>query len=88
MRELDEVNRKPPLTRSGRRITVMPWVTPRWLLKELWRAKVDAAAIRYSQNPCTETMAAYRSVLKTFADLVLRGKSPDETPMDRKQKPR
>jgi len=65
-----------------------PWATPRRLLVELWRAKVDAAAVRYSENPCTETKEAYRSVLKTFAGLVLRGKSPDEAPTHMKQKAR
>ena len=45
------------------------------LREELWRAKVEAAAVRYSENPCTETMAAYRRVLERFADLVLSHKA-------------
>jgi len=67
---------------------VAPWAIPRRLLEELWRAKVDAAAARYSENPCTETMAAYRIVLKKFADLVLKRKSPDEAPTHMEQKSR
>jgi len=30
-------------------------------------------AVHYSENPSTEAKAAYRSVLQTFANLVLRG---------------
>ena len=67
------------LTHSGRCIIATPRATPRRLLEKLWRAKVDAAAVRYSENPCPETMAACRSVLRRFADLVLTGKSPEET---------
>ena len=67
------------LTHSGRCI-IRRHGLPRRLLEELWRAKVDAAAARYSENPSTETLAAYRSVLKRFADLVLRGEAPEETP--------
>jgi hypothetical protein len=62
---------------SGRTTTLMTirlLVSRRWLREDLWRGKVEAAAVRYSENPCTETMAAYRSVLKEFADLVLRRK--------------
>ena len=40
-------------------------------------AKVEAAEVRYSDNPCIETKAVYLSVLKTFADLVLRGEAPE-----------
>jgi len=68
------------LTHSGRCIIATPRATPRRLLEKLRRAKVDAAAARYSENPSTETLAAYRSVLKRFADLVLRGEAPEETP--------
>jgi hypothetical protein len=41
-------------------------------------AKVEAAEIRYSETQSVETRAAYRGVLKTFADLVLRGETPEE----------
>ena len=49
-------------------------------LESLWRAKVEAARLRHSDEQSPETRAAYRSVLKTFADLVLRGKAPEEAP--------
>jgi len=45
-----------------------------------WRAELQGAEVGYSEDPCIETRAAYRSVLKTFADLVLRGEAPDEAP--------
>jgi hypothetical protein len=57
-------------------------------LENLWRARVEVAEVRYSENPCIETRAAYRGMLKTFADLVLRGESLDEAPTHMKQKPR
>lgn len=46
-----------------------------------------SSAVCYSDNPCIETEAVYLGVLKTFADLVLRGEAPDETLMQMKQKP-
>ena len=46
----------------------------RQMLEDLWRAKVEAAAARYSENPSIETKSAYLGVLDTFADLVLRAK--------------
>jgi hypothetical protein len=40
------------------------------------------------RTPAPKTMAAYRSVLKRFADLVLRGEAPEETPTHKKEKHR
>jgi len=45
--------------------------------ENLWRAKFEAAEVCYADNPCSETKAVYLSVLKTFADLVLRGEAPE-----------
>jgi hypothetical protein len=50
-------------------------------LENFWRAKLEAAAVHYSENPSTEAKAAYRSVLQTFANLLLRGDAPG-TPDD------
>ena len=47
----------------------------RHALENLWRTKVEAALLHYSNNHSIETTAAYRSALKTFTDLVLRGKA-------------
>ena len=57
-------------------------------LEDLWRAKVEAAKRRYSDHQSAKTKAAYRSVLKKFADLVLRGNAPEAAPIGMKQKPR
>ena len=47
-------------------------------LENFWLARVEAAEVQYSESPCIEAKATYRSVLKTFADLVLRGETPEE----------
>ena len=57
-------------------------------LENQWRTKVEAAEDHYSENPSIETRAAYVGILKTFADLVLRGEAPDEAPTHGKQGPR
>jgi hypothetical protein len=56
-------------------------------LENFWLAKVEAAEVQYSENPCIETKAAYRSVLETFADLVLRGEAPEEGPTGQSESP-
>jgi len=47
-------------------------------LENHWRAKLKVAVVQYSENRCIETKATYLGVLKTFADLVLRGEAPVE----------
>ena len=47
-------------------------------LEDQWRAKLEAAEVRYSDAPSSETKATYLDLLKTFADLVLRGDAPEE----------
>ena len=46
-------------------------------LENHWRAKLEEARVRYSETPCTESKASYRSALKAFWDLVLRGEAPE-----------
>ena len=58
------------------------------LREELWRAKVEAAAVRYSENPCTETMAAYRLRARKVRRPCAKPQSREETPKDIKLKPR
>ena len=41
-------------------------------LENFWRAKLEEAGVRYSENTCIETKAPNLCVLKTFADLVLK----------------
>ena len=43
-------------------------------LKNLWRTKVEAAELRYSRNPSIDPRGPIEA-LKTFVDLVLRGKA-------------
>jgi hypothetical protein len=45
------------------------------MLENHWRGKVEAAEVDYSENPYTEARVAYLNVLKSFADLVLRGEA-------------
>ena len=47
-------------------------------LEDQWRAKLEAAEVRYSDAPSSETKATYLDLLRTFADLVLRGEAPEE----------
>jgi hypothetical protein len=47
-------------------------------LENHWQTKLEAARARYSENACVETKANYRSMLKTFADLVLRDAPPED----------
>ena len=47
-------------------------------LEDQWRAKLEAAEVRYSDAPSSETRTVYLSVLKTFAELVLRPEAPNE----------
>ena len=51
--------------------------SPKDRLENFRRIKLETAEVRYSENPCIETRAAYRGMLKTFADLVLRGEAPE-----------
>lgn len=46
-------------------------------LENHWWAELEAAKVRYSDSPSGETKATYLGVLKTFAELVLRGKAPE-----------
>jgi hypothetical protein len=48
-------------------------------LENHWRAKVAAAEVRYSNAPSSETKSAYLHLLKTFADLVLRHETPEDS---------
>jgi hypothetical protein len=62
------------------RLKVAIWITPKVLTERLenaWRAKVEAAGVHYSDTPSSEAKAAYVNLLKTFADLVLRGAAPE-----------
>jgi hypothetical protein len=46
-------------------------------LEKQWRRKLAEAEFRYIKNPCEETRAEYLRVLKTFAQLVIEGKTPE-----------
>ena len=45
---------------------------------DVWRERLQDAQTRYSQTRDQEALAAYRSILKTFSDMVLRGKMPED----------
>jgi hypothetical protein len=47
-------------------------------LHELWRSRFLYAKHKYESERNEETMAAYKATLKLYADLVLRGKIPEE----------
>jgi hypothetical protein len=41
-----------------------------------WRGKLDAVWLRYQTDRNPETKQEFLTVLKQFADLILRGKGP------------
>jgi hypothetical protein len=43
---------------------------------DYWRARPDEAQRRYTEDRTEESRAEYRRVLRIYADLVLRGKTP------------
>jgi hypothetical protein len=47
-------------------------------LDEYWRARLESAQERYAANRNEATIAAYKAALKTFSDLVLRGRVPEQ----------
>jgi len=51
--------------------------SPKDKLENFWLAKVDAAGLRYSDAPSSETKAAYLDSLKTLADVVLGYEAPE-----------
>jgi hypothetical protein len=48
-------------------------------LENHWRAKAAAAEIRYSNAPSSETNSTHLDLFKTFADLVLRHETPEDS---------
>jgi hypothetical protein len=49
---------------------------PRFDVKSFWRAKLDEAQRRYSDNPTAEALAKYEELLRVLADFVVRGQLP------------
>jgi hypothetical protein len=48
----------------------------RIILDDFWRAKLEEARRRYSDNPTAETRSECARLLRVFADFVLRGQLP------------
>ena len=47
-------------------------------LQEHWWHELIEAEIRYTADPNKHSLAAFKRTLKVFADLVLRGKIPED----------
>jgi hypothetical protein len=49
-----------------------------WRLQERWRGKLAETQSRYAADQTEKNRAEYLNTLKTFADLVVRSKIPQE----------
>jgi hypothetical protein len=56
-------------------------------LHDLWRERLLRAQQQYEAERNQETIATYKTTLKVFADLVLRGKIPENGDLARKTTP-